>query len=771
VGRSPVFDDLVKQSASAERCTDLSFNDPLSLVDKTRGVKNTMNLLPLTAKRSFLAPTAGRLSLRRAAIRPGIWVRSLTAAVLTVLLAGGSASPIFAQDPGQNTPAPTSPAQNRPGQDPNPPTQSPTPAYGPGPTNPPIPVSLGLSQYDYSKAPRPFPHVLAPYRPIVIPAVTLTNSPRIDQLVHDNKLQLSLQDAVELALENSMDIVVQRYNTWFSETDVLAAESGAFPQGITGAEIRFSNASIPTLNYDPTITAAISYDDRSTPVNNPFISGTGTATASGLLTHTATYNTQFSQGFSTGTTLGVTWDNSRSSSNSAVNFFNPDVQSLLTISFSQQLLNGFGRFANRRNILIAKNNRKLADLTVAQQAITTVTNTITAYWELVYARENVQVEQQAVTVSQKLYGDNQKQLQIGTMAPLDVTRAESELATDRQNLIVAQTTQLQDEQVLKNAISKDPLAPNLINVEIIPTDQPTPPEAVEAASFEDAIKEAFTKRPDLLEQEINVTNAGIDTRATGLALRPVATLTAQYTSQGLAGNSLVPSTTTVNVPGSAIVGDDGLPITVLDGAGTPVQVFEPATQTVGPSTLVKQGLGTAQSQIFHNQFPDYLVALNVQLPLRNRAAQATNQRAILTQRQIEAQMRQLRNAALLDVRNTYIALQQDRARVQAASKARELQQQTFDAEQKKYQLGASTVYNVILTQRDLITAQGSELRALADLVEAKANYERAVGRTLEVNRVTIADAKHGEVEHDTLIPGTLHGQVVGTDKLFTTGQR
>ncbi len=164
--------------------------------------------------------------------------------------------------------------------------------------------------------------------------------------------------------------------------------------------------------------------------------------------------------------------------------------------------------------------------------------------------------------------------------------------------------------------------------------------------------------------------------------------------------------------------------------------------------------------------------MNLQLPLRNRAAQATNQRAVLLQRQLEAQMQQLKNAALLDVRNTYIPLTQDRAQVQAASKARELQQQTFDAEQKKYQLGASTVYNVILTQRDLINAQGTELRALANLVEAKANYERAVGRTLEVNRVTIADAKHGQIERDTLIPGTVNGQVVGTDKIFANeGQR
>jgi outer membrane protein TolC len=173
------------------------------------------------------------------------------------------------------------------------------------------------------------------------------------------------------------------------------------------------------------------------------------------------------------------------------------------------------------------------------------------------------------------------------------------------------------------------------------------------------------------------------------------------------------------------------------------------------------------SSVFHNSNPDYAVQMSITIPIRNRSLQADNQRSQLVQRQIEMQVQQLKNAALLDVRNTYIALEQDRARVEAASKASELQKQTFEAEQKKYQLGASTVYNVILTQRDYVTAQGTELRALADLIEARANYERAVGKTLEVNHVTIADARTGEVERDTLIPGTLHGQVVGTEKLFS----
>jgi outer membrane protein len=739
-----------------------------------------MNLLRLTAKPSTPRASAWRRVPRDTAARPSQLARSLTAAVLTVLLAG-SGSPVFAQDPGQNPPpgqqtehpelpTPQSPVQNRPGQDPNAPTQTPAPVYGPGPTNPPIPVSLGVSKYNYTHAPRAFPNLFNPYKPVTIPGFGIANSPRVDQLIHDGKLEITLQDAVELALENNMDIAVARYNPWFGDTDVLAANSGSLPQGIAGADLPYSTANTPFLNYDPVITSAVFFDDVSTPINNPFISGTGVSSLSGLITHTAQYNNQYSQGFATGTTVTAAWDNTRSSSSSPENFFNPSVQSSLTITFQQQLLNGFGLFQNRRNILIAKNNRKLADYVFEQQAITTVTNTITAYWELVYARENTKVQEQAVTVSNKLYGDNKKQLEIGTMAPLDVTRAESELATDRQNLIVAQTVQLQDEQILKNAITKDPLAPTLINVEIVPTDKPNPPEAVEAATFEDAVKEAFTKRPDLLQQDMNVKNAVINSKATKQALLPTATLTAQYQSQGLAGNSPIVTGTTTTA-GTALVGANGQPITVLDVNGMPAEIFEPNTGEV-TNGIQHQGLGTAQTQIFHNDFPNYLVGINVQLPLRNRAAQATNQRAVLFQRQLEAQMQQLRNAALLDVRNSYIALTQDRAQVQAASKARELQQQTFDAEQKKYQLGASTVYNVILTQRDLITAQGTELRALANLVEAKANYERAVGRTLEVNRVTIADAKHGQIERDTLIPGTINGQVVGTDKIFTSeGQR
>jgi outer membrane protein len=668
-------------------------------------------------------------------------LKSLLSAVLAGILAGAPASPVMAQDTA--TPPPQKQASLQGG----------------------VPISLGLSKYHYTKSPELWPNITAPYRTWYVNPGALINSPRLEQLIQSGKLNLTLQDAIALALENSMDIVVQRYNPWMADASILKTKAGGIGIGfgVPGSFSVGSTANLPPLFFDPYLTQSISINSALLAVNNPLTSGTGAAGISTLGVHNSIFNTAFSQGFSTGTTLNVFWDNTRSSSTSAFNLFDPAVQSSIGVSFSQQLLQGVGREITRRNILIAENNRKIADLAFAQQAITTVTNTITAYWELVYARQNVQVQQQAVTVSQKLYNDNKKQLEIGTMAPLDVTRAESELATDTQNLIVAQTTRLQDELVLKNFISKDPTASDLIDVEIIPTDKPDAPQSIQLAPFAEAVKEAFVNRPDVQEQMLNLRNGEIDVKATKNALLPQATLTGTYSSTGLAGNSL--ATASAAAAGQQVVDASGTPVTVLNSGGIPIPVFVPTTTTT-VTGVNKTGLSDSMSQVFHNRFPSYTVGINFTLPLRNRSAQADSIHAQLTQRQLEAQMQQIKNSAVLDVRNTSIALEQGRAQVQAASKARELQQQTFEAEQKKYQLGASTVYQVILTQRDLITAQGTELRALANLAEAKANYERALGRTLQVNSVTIAGAKNGDIERDTLIPGTLNGQVVGTEELL-----
>src|SRR5271157_1537274 len=495
--------------------------------------------------------------------------RPLLASILAALMAAAPITPTLAQEPA-SAPTPHTVAQGQ------------------------VPISLGVSKFNFNHSPKAFPNLFAPYINQYVDPGVLTNSPRLDQLIHDGKLHLSLQDAIALALENSMDIVVTRYNPWIADASLLKTRAGGYSFGTPGSISVGSTANLPELFYDPTLTQTLSFADVTTPISNPFISGLGSASSTNsaqpLFSHSAQFNTQYQESFITGTSLNVSWNNTRASS-TAANFFNPYVQSSLSVSLSQQLLAGAGRSINSRNIIIAQNNRKIADLAFAQQAITTVTNTITAYWELVYARENVNVQKQAVTVSEKLFNDNKKQLEIGTMAPLDVTRAEAQLATDRLNLIVAQTVNLQDELVLKNYISKDPLASNLISVEIIPTDHPDAPEAIQTMSFEDAIKEAFQKRPDLQVQYYNLKNADVDVRATKNALLPTATLGIQYQSAGLAGNYSIlgPSTT---IAGSSVVNGLGVAVAGL-------YIPETVAPIIGVS---KNGFATEQSQLFHNDY-------------------------------------------------------------------------------------------------------------------------------------------------------------------------
>jgi outer membrane protein len=606
--------------------------------------------------------------------------------------------------------------------------------------------------HDFSKPPSPFPDITAPYRQIKIDPLVLTNSPRIQQLIKDGKLLLSLEDAITLAIENNLGINIARYTPWEAETDVLRAKSGQQFFGVPtiGSSPDFAN--IPSITFDPILTANFNLADATIPVNNPFISGTGTSGILELEQHSAQANVSYVEGFHTGTQVTVAWNNTRSSSNTLENLFNPAISSNITITVQQQLLNGFGTLPNTRFIAEAKNERQAADQYFAQQVITTITAVATAYWEYVYDRENVKVEEAALATSTKLYNDNKRQLEIGTMAPLDVLTAESEVATDRQNLILAQTTQLQQQTVLMNDITKQLMDPTLINVEIIPTTTLSNPADVNIAALPEAVKEALSSRPDVKQAEALLKNSGIQVKTAHDALLPVLTLFGQYESQGLGGNE----TTTTQTP-TAFAPDLNAPL--LTANGTPVLIGGQPVFTGTPSafnsvsTTANGGLNDALSSVFQNKFPTYAVGLNLTLPIRNRAAQADSARAILLDRSAQVQYLQLQNTVALNVRNAQIALQQDRAQVDAAIKAGELAKQTLEAEQKKYQLGASTSYNVILRSRDLTTAQGNELRARINLVEAFINYDQALGRTLSTNRITVADASHGNIFHTPNIPG------------------
>jgi len=609
---------------------------------------------------------------------------------------------------------------------------------------------------DYSKGQPWFPEFWKPYQPLSLPEPMLTNAPTIDQLIHDGKLLLSLDDAISIALENNLDISLQRFTPWIAQTEMLRARAGAVSHGLGASQAVILGTS-PQTSFDPILAVNTDWGRASIPVNNPLSSGVGVATrAFDLIDYNAYANVSYTQGFHTGTSVQIAFDNLRSSTNSPATIFNPAVQSTLAVTIQQPLLNGFGILANTRYIIEAKNTLKVADSQFAQQVIATISAVQNDYWELVFARENVKVEEAAVAVSNKLYEDNKKQLQIGTMAPLDVLTAESELATDTQNLIVAQTNKLQQETVLLNAITRNPTAPSLQNVEVVPTTPIANPNITENLPLMDAVQEAWQKRPEIFQADLNLKNAEIEVKATRNGLLPALNLVGQYSATGLAGNTIVQNQTQTGfkaVNASPIVDANGVPFNVGNpGApGVPAFVGLPVFDTT--TTVQRSGLGTALDQMVHADFPTYSAGLNLVLPIRNRTAQADSARAQLDKRQQVLQYRQLQNTIFVGVRNAQIALQQDRAQVAAAEKARILAQQTLDAEQKKYQLGSSTSYQVVLRSRDLTTAQGNELRAKINLIEASVNFDQAVGRTLDVNHIIVADARRGKVYRQPSIPG------------------
>ena len=467
--------------------------------------------------------------------------------------------------------------------------------------------------------------------------------------------------------------------------------------------------------------------------------------------HESIFNFGYAQTFHTGTAISLSWDNTRESS-TAANIFNPFVQSQLSFTISQPLLNGFGFLPNIRYILEARNTLKVADAQFAQAVIADVTLVENYYWELVFARENVKVEETTVATDRQLYENNKKQLDIGTMAPLDVLTAESQLASDQQALVAAQTTKLQDETNLLNSITKNPLDASLLAVEIIPTTPLSTPEIVENIPIQDAVKEAWVKRPELQQIEWNLKNDKIEVKATRNALLPSLSAFAEYSATGLGGNATL-ATSAIPTGFAPITSEP-----IVDVNGNPVSTGSPAVpiflgSPIFPTVVKTGGVGDALNSMINAQFPSFIGGLTMTLPIRNRSAQANSAQAQLNERQLEVGYREQQNAIFVNVRNAIIALTQDRAQVAAAGKARTLAQQTLDAEQKKFQLGSSNAFNVTLRVQELTAAAGTEVRARANLAEAYVTFNQAMGRTLEANNITLADARGGKVSATPNIPG------------------
>jgi outer membrane protein len=648
------------------------------------------------------------------------------------------------QAPPGGPPAAAAPAAPAPGLPP-----APQPNYT-------QPLSLRSGGRDFSKSHQAFPNYLKTWEPITVEAPVTTNSQRLVALVNNGKIYLSLADAIVLGLENNYDIAIQRYNLDIADTELLRARAGSSLLGVSaglvqgtlsgsgvsstslssgggpggtstavggaatgsGGLSQTTNGSGPTPEaMDPVLTGTLQLERTTTPQPTPFGSGGPT-----LNQNTDEYNFNFNQGFITGTQLQVAFDNSRITSNGIFNAYSPELQSNFRATVTQHLLNGFGPGINGRFILEAKNTRRITDSAFRLQILFTINQIENIYWSLVSDYEDVQAKQRGLEQSSRLASDNRKQLQIGTLAPLEVLNADNQVSTDTQALITAQTKLEFQQLIMKQAISRNLSDPVLSSAPVIPTDRVSLLEMPEERTpVEELVQKAFANRPEIEQQILNLRNNEITLRAVK--------------------NNLLPTVDLYGFYGASALG----------GAKSPFC----STEFFGPAgcELPTVGYSTVFTNMFNSSGPDKGAGINVSVPLRNRTAQSLQARAVLEYRQAEMRLQQLYIQVRIQVINGQYALTQDRAGVQAALAAREYNFQSYQAEVKKLRLGASTTANVLQQERNLATAEYTVISAEATYATDRASLEQLLAETLDQYGIQLNDAVSGTVSKQPVIPG------------------
>ena len=619
------------------------------------------------------------------------------------------------------------------------------------------PFYLRPTPTDYTQGKRFLPNPLRDYTAMSYPAPRLSNTPRLNDLLRDGKIYLSLSDSVTLALENNYDIAIARINLDIADTDILRAKAGSTLRGVstglvtntlggttttitggggpggtttssggggTGASglVLSTNGGGPLPEtLDPLITGTAQYESASTQQTSTFLTGTNTLSA-----NTQTYDIEYQQGFVTGTQLAVTFDNTRQTTNSQRSDFSPLLQTSFRAQVTQHLLQGFGPWINERFIIQAKNDRRITDSAFRQQVIYTITQVESIYWALVSAYEDEQAKERALQQSTQLASDNRKQLQIGTLAPLDVVNSDSAVATDKQSLITSQSNLEYQQLLMKQAISRNLNDPQLANAPVVPTDRvglDRLPE--EDMKTEDLVRQADANNPQVEQAVLSMDNNKITIRAEKNGLLPVVDAYGFYGGSGVGGqqNPALNCGTT----------------TTFAACTTP--------------QVANSGYGGVLGNTFNNTSPDYGVGVNVNIPLRNRAAQADQVRSQMEYRQSEMRLQQLYTQIRIQVINAQYALTNDRASVQAAQAARDFAAQSVDAEEKKYRLGASTTANVLSQQRNLATAEDNLISATAAYARDRSSLGQILSNTLDRYGVSLTDAASGTVSQAPHVPG------------------
>ena len=669
-------------------------------------------------------------------------VKSL-ALFFTLLLAAAS----FAQDQTpQTSPPPNPPLTPLP--------QAPMPQRNAHP----------YSDQDYSRGKKQLPNPFAVYTVREVAPLNVANSGRTDSLLIDGKLYLSLNDAVAMALEDNLDIGIQRYNLSIADTDILRTSSGAVALGVnaglvqgtpggttgttsaggtgtsttgsTGGGVGGTTIGVggagagvggivastqgegpPIDNYDPVLTGTVYGERATTPEANTIFTGTPS-----LKQNTTMANFLYSQGFSTGTLMTVAFNNTRLASNSIYNTLNPNLTPSFRFELRQHLLSGFGYDPNLRWIRIARNNKEIEDVTFRLQVIQTVSQIENIYWDLVNDYSNVTVQQRALDLANKTLSDNQKQVAAGTLAPLVVVQSQSAVATAQQNLIAAQVALQLQQLLMKNAITRNMADPILAVAPVIPTDTLNITQPYQVPPVEDLINTALQQRPEVATARLTLTNNEISRKSIRNQLLPTVDLYAFYGASALAGpqNSLCTNS------------------------------FCPP-----PGSIPTTGYSDAFQNLFNSTAPDKGVGVNININLRNRQVQADQVRSVLEYRQAQMSLQQTENTIRLQVRQAQFALQQNYVAVQAAIAARDYAAQNLDAEQKKLRMGASTSTLVLQASSALTQAESNVLAAATNYEKSKVQLDLSTADTLTKLGIDMTDAEAAKVQHPPKVPGVV----------------
>jgi outer membrane protein TolC len=595
--------------------------------------------------------------------------------------------------------------------------------------------------FEMPKSSNPF----SAYSPSQVPEPRLTNSPLINQLIEDGKLNLSLQDAIRIGLEDNLDLAIARYNLPIADTDILRTQAGGVFRGVntgvvqgtpgggvggfgTGAPGAGAGGTTggaggagagaaglvqstlgigaPVSVYDPTIIATVGGQHQTLPLSDEAVYD-----VSLLRLNTGQANLSYSQAFSSGTSLLFQFNNNSQTANSPLINLSPALSSAFQLTIQQQLLAGFGFGPNLRYLHIAKNDKKISDIGFKSQVIATVTQIQNIYWDLVNAYEQSQVNEQSLAFARQSLDNAKKQLQLESVPAMDVMRAEAEVSRRAQDLTVARTSLQLQELLMKNALTRNLDDPVLESVPVVPTDRLENTQMAPARPVQDLITEALHDRPELQESDIDLVNRQITRQAAKNNLLPTLSLVGYYGGSGLAG----PKNPTL-------------------AAGQP------------PPTVPVDFSGALQNT-FNNSAPNYYIGVSLNVPIRNRIAKADQYRSELEYRQAQLRREELRNQIRIEVRNAEYALEQSAARVDAARQARDLAQRTFDITKKEQDLGAGSTFQTLSAQHDLALAQLDLVTAMTVYKKARVELERATASTLDDNGIEIKAAIEGRASN------------------------